>query len=247
MGRIVAVSGGTLETTELINKYMIEISAKENPNVLFIRTAAKDNAGYVSEFTAAFNKLGAKVETVLLTHRTYQKNELQNMIDRADIIYVGDGNAVFMMNKWKEVSLDEMLYRAFKSDSAVLAGLGAGAACWFSCGYSNSDYNHGHTDRNYIWVDKFLGIHNVAICPHYDKDAVRGFDRRLMDKGIPGFTFEDNSAFVQNGERSMFIKSADGVHAYSMVFLNGLVACKEVGLVCADRLNDENASADDPC
>ncbi|MBO4235348.1 MAG: Type 1 glutamine amidotransferase-like domain-containing protein [Firmicutes bacterium] len=239
MGRIVAIFGGSLESTEKLNRYAINLTGKTNPTVLFVPTASKDNAAYIEEFRTAFEKLGAKVETVELARRYYSRGQLQSIVGGSDMVYVGDGNLRFMMKTWKEQSLDEILYRAFKSDSIVLSGLGAGATCWFKCGYSNSDYNQGVTDWNYIWSDELLGIHNVAVCPHYNKNAIRGFDQRIIEKGIPGFAFEDNSAFVQNNEGSRFLKSQDDAHAYSMLFLNGTVTCKEINLKDAGQADEE--------
>ena len=39
MGRIVAISGGELNTTHRINKYIVEAAKKKNPHFLFICTA----------------------------------------------------------------------------------------------------------------------------------------------------------------------------------------------------------------
>ena len=54
MGRIVAIAGGDLVTTQKINQYMINLSGKTCPNVLFIGTASQDNEGYIENFKIAF-------------------------------------------------------------------------------------------------------------------------------------------------------------------------------------------------
>ena len=246
MGRIVAISGGTLETTEKLNKYILELTKKENPNVLFVPTASKDNAEYIAEFTAAFEKLGAKVGAATLTRKQYAESELQNMSDWADAIYVGDGNLLFMMKTWRKMQFDDILYRTFTGDSAVLAGIGAGCTCWFNCGYSNSDYNRGMTDWNYMWADNLLDLHHTSACPHYNRDAVRGFDLRLMEKGLPGFALEDNTAFTQNGDRSLFLKSTADANAYYMLYLNGEVSHKEIKLRFPDEIEETDQAAEMP-
>ena len=42
MGRVVAISGGNLQTTEKLNMYALKLSGKETPNVLFIGTASEE-------------------------------------------------------------------------------------------------------------------------------------------------------------------------------------------------------------
>ena len=46
MGRVVAISGGNLQTTERLNMYALKLSGKESPNVLFIGTASMDSDEY---------------------------------------------------------------------------------------------------------------------------------------------------------------------------------------------------------
>ena len=48
MGRVVAISGGNLQTTERLNMYALKLSGKESPNVLFIGTASMDSDEYYS-------------------------------------------------------------------------------------------------------------------------------------------------------------------------------------------------------
>ena len=240
MGRIVAISGGTLESTELLNKHIIKLSNKSNPNVLFVPTASKDEARYITSFTDAFNKLGAKVETIAFSKKDYSEKELQRLVDWADVVYVGDGNIVWLINTWRKHRFDEILYRAFTSDSLVLSGIGAGCTCWFNCGYSNSHYNRGESDWNYIWSDNLLDLHHTAVCPHYNEAAIKGFDLHLVDTGLPGFALEDNTAFTQNGDRSLFLKSVENAHAYYLVYLAGEISHKEIKLVRADQVQDDN-------
>jgi dipeptidase E len=42
MGRIVAIAGGDLKTTHKINQYIVALTKKENPELLFIGTASCD-------------------------------------------------------------------------------------------------------------------------------------------------------------------------------------------------------------
>lgn len=42
MGKIVAISGGDLESTNSLNLFAIQLTEKETPNVLFIPTVRRE-------------------------------------------------------------------------------------------------------------------------------------------------------------------------------------------------------------
>ena len=50
MGRIAAISGGSLESTEALNKYALAMTEKDKPNVLFVPTASRDDQKYIARF-----------------------------------------------------------------------------------------------------------------------------------------------------------------------------------------------------
>ncbi len=230
MGRIAAISGGSLESTEALNKYALAMTEKDKPNVLFVPTASRDDQKYIANFKEAFSALGAEVQVLELIRGNYSESKIDKMLDWADLIYVGGGNAVYMLNVWNRLNLIEKLRTIFKNDSAVLSGNGAGCVCWFYCGYSNSQYNDGSTDWQYIWADNLLDLHHNAVCPHYNDDERSNFDRRLLEKEIPGFALEDNVALIQIGEHTEFIASHPKARAFYMIYLNSQLLKKEIDL-----------------
>ena len=42
MGRIVAIGGGELDTTHKINKYIVEMTEKKNPKMLFVHIIMRE-------------------------------------------------------------------------------------------------------------------------------------------------------------------------------------------------------------
>ena len=60
------------------------------------------------------------------------------MILDADIIYVGGGDTVRMMEKWKEYNVNSYLKEAYEK-GVVLSGISAGSICWFEFGHSDCD------------------------------------------------------------------------------------------------------------
>ncbi|PJC37072.1 peptidase E, partial [Candidatus Peregrinibacteria bacterium CG_4_9_14_0_2_um_filter_53_11] len=51
----------------------------------------------------------------------------------ADLIYVGGGNTLKMMLRWKRFGVTTLLKQAYRKD-IVLAGVSAGSICWFEYG-----------------------------------------------------------------------------------------------------------------
>ena len=90
---------------------------------------------------------------------------IEGLINKADIIYVGGGNTKSMLAVWKEWKLDKLLIKAY-SKGTVLAGVSAGAICWFDTGITDS----WASNLNYI---DCLGILPGSCCPHYDSEKDR--------------------------------------------------------------------------
>lgn len=239
MGRLAAIGGGDFRSAEALNRYALNMTCKERANVLFLPTASRDDSNYITEFTNVFSEMGAEVRVLELTRKKYSDTEIDELFRWADMLYVGGGNTIFMMNTWRRYGIDIRLKEVFDSDSAVLAGNGAGCTCWFNCGYSNSQYNNGKTDWQYIWADNLLDFHHAAVCPHYNDEGRSNFDRRLLEKEIPGFGLEDNTALIQIGEHTEFIGSHPRAKAFYLIYLNGEMMKKEINLKYMKNAHDQ--------
>ncbi|MFT4326251.1 MAG: Type 1 glutamine amidotransferase-like domain-containing protein [Candidatus Woesearchaeota archaeon] len=211
MGTIVAIGGGEIgrpkksggrypiETTA-IDKEIIRLSKKKNPKVLFIPTASKDSESYYEVFKRHYTKLGAKVDVLYLTKKQYSYKELESRILSTDIIYVGGGNTLYMMNLWRKLKVDKILKKAFDKN-IILSGLSAGSICWFSFGISDSrTYKHNPKALTKV---RGLGFVPAIICPHYDTEIHRHSATKKYAKTSPLVTLAlDNcSAFAYTNER----------------------------------------------
>lgn len=211
MGRIVAIASGDLLSTRPLNKYAIKLAKKKNPNVLFIGTASRDAQDYQDTFTKEYNKMGCEVKYLCLVPATGE-DRINNLLSWVDIIYVGGGDTVFMMQMWKKYGVDEKLKKIYEKDSAVLTGISAGAICWFCCGHSDSQSFSKESEWEYCWADG-LGIVPMAFCPHYE-ERQSSFDTMLLEKNMPGLAMENNTAFVENDGERYFIRSSNEAQAF---------------------------------
>ena len=227
MGRIVAISSGDLQSTQAINKYTVSLTNKPSPNVLFIGTASEDNVGYIVNMGRVFGNLKCNVKALCLVTKTYTEAEIDELLSWADIIYVGGGDTVFMMRKWKEVSLDKKLKDIYQKDSAVLMGISAGAICWFSCGHSDSEAVR-EEEFGFGWAEGMLDIHHFAFAPHYDEEGRDSFDVMLKQKNIIGLGVETDAAFVEINGTISYIKCSENAKVYRLEYVDGELQKEEL-------------------
>ncbi len=137
---IVAIGGGEIRTrgTTDIDREIIRLSNREHPKILFIPTASSDSERYCQRFAEHFGKfLKCKTDVLLLLDAPPSAREIERKIFSANIVYVGGGNTLYMMRVWRRLGVDQLL-RAAYHDGIVLAGISAGAICWFASGHSDS-------------------------------------------------------------------------------------------------------------
>lgn len=228
MGRIVAIAGGDLLSTRPINTYTIQLRNKRNANVLFVGTASHDAEGYIESIVKEYTFLGCNIKSLCLVTNSYSADEIDELLAWTDIIYVGGGDTVFMMQTWKKFHLDEKLKRIYEQDTAVLTGLSAGAICWFNCGYSDSESFQNGESWNYCWANDMLDIFHVAYCPHYNEEGRDTFDIMLKQKNMPGLAMENNTAFVYDNGSQYFIRSTSAAKAFYVRYKDELIEKKEV-------------------
>ena len=230
MGRIVAISGGDLESTKAINEYAVKMLNTTSKNVLFIGTASNDADEYIENITMVFSQMDCKVKSLQLATQIYNSEEIKEIVSWADIIYVGGGDTIFMMNIWKRYGLDAILKDVYKNDKAILMGISAGAICWFECGCTDSELATVRKGVTYGWANDMLNIHHYAYCPHYE-ERVEDFDMLMKEKNIDGLAMENNTAFVEENGKIYYIKSSEESKAYIFKCEDGKFEKEEISIM----------------
>lgn len=199
MRRIIAIGGGELRerTTLAIDEYIANL-AKERAgdrraNALFIPTASHDFMPYYNTFhkvyTGVFN---IKTDVALTVFKEVDLEKLKGKFEKADMIYVGGGDTVFMLNSWKESGLLPLLKDAYER-GVIIAGLSAGAICWFSDMYTDSEEALGEGEKYAMF--KGLGWIEGTISPHYGARML-DFDKIVCYNDFRAYGLEDNSSLV---------------------------------------------------
>ena len=163
--QIIAAGGGgfSMEDTLALDRYILQQARTKTPSICFLPTASGDSAAYVARFYQSFLELGAH-PTVLSLFRL-PTADLASYLAEQDVIYVGGGNTRSMLALWREWEVDRLLHEVGNSGT-VLAGVSAGAACWFE--ESISDSVPGKLTRTVG-----LGLLKGAFCAHYEAEARR--------------------------------------------------------------------------
>ena len=119
------------------------------------------------------------------------------MLARQDAVYVLGGNTANLLALWRLHGLDRVLREAWEP-GMVMAGMSAGAICWFESCTTDS---FGPTLQP---LHGGLGFLPGSLCPHYHGEAQRRpLYRRLVAEGAlpPGYAVDDGAALVFDGDR----------------------------------------------
>ena len=188
--QIIAMGGGGFSMepdNPLLDQYIVKQARRSNPSVCFFPHATDDASRYVLNFYKAFTRLN--VRPTYLSLFTPPTTDLESFLLEQDIIYVGGGNTKSMLALWREWKLDEILYKAYQNGT-VLAGISAGANCWFQ--ECSTDSLPGK-----LSMLPCLGMIKGSFCPHYDGESERRPSlHKLIGENlmIPGYAADDGAA-----------------------------------------------------
>ena len=208
MPSIAALGGGGFlmePRNRRLDDWLLSLTRKRRPRVLFLPTAGGDSARYVARFHRAFPD-GAHLG---LFNRTV--GDLRSFVLGHDLVYVGGGNTANMLAIWRVHGLDAILKEAYESGT-VLCGVSAGANCWFENSLTDS---FGRPLRP---LNDGLALLPGSFCPHYDgeRDRRDAYRRFVAGGALPGgWAAEDGVAVLWSGGKvADIVTSRRGKSAY---------------------------------
>ena len=137
---IFAMGGGgfTMEPANpLLDDFVLSLADVGEPRILFLPTASGDTTMQINAFKDRFGERACAPEQLSLFHLRGSTRSLEEIVLGQDIIYVGGGSMRNLLALWRAHGLDRLLVQAWESGT-VLAGLSAGAMCWFQAGVTCS-------------------------------------------------------------------------------------------------------------
>jgi peptidase E len=205
-GNIVAMGGGGFGSgNPMLDRYALSLVDADRPKVCFIPTASGDDAGYTLEFYKAYGSYGCEPHVLNLFPREVE--DIAGFLLGMDMVYVGGGSTANLLAVWRLHGVDEALEEAWRSN-VVLAGLSAGANCWFESSTTDS-FLLGKADALHDGV----GILPGSYCPHYSSEPERrpSYMSMVAEGVLPdGYACEDGTAVHFVGTEMHAAVSVDG-------------------------------------
>jgi dipeptidase E len=112
--------------------------AGQAPRVLFLPTASGDPTGQINAFRARFGgRADCEAAHLSLFHLHGSTRTLEEVVREQDAVYAGGGSMRNLLAIWRAHGIDRLLVEAWERGT-VLAGISAGAMCWFEAGVTKS-------------------------------------------------------------------------------------------------------------
>ena len=127
--KIIAIGGGgfTHQLDQSLDQFVIDKLKKTNNKIGFLATASKDDKKKISLFYKRFENTEFELSHFNLTSNI---NGFSEWLMSKDLVYIGGGNTVFMLEIWRKNKLEHIFKEAYEK-GIILSGISAGAVCWF--------------------------------------------------------------------------------------------------------------------
>ena len=228
---LITIGGGEIrnKTTLKIDEYVANKAklhaGDKRANALFVGTASHDSMPYFNSFRKTYTSVfDIKAEVALVVYGEMDMEKIKGKIDNADCIYIGGGDTMFMLDKWKELGLDKLIIDAY-NQGKIICGLSAGAICWFTDMYTDYEIMRGQSSS--YALKKGLGLIKGTMCPHFN-EREEDFTKALKEGKLNNAYCVENDCAIEfiDGEFSRVVSA--GGNAYFMVNDNGNIIKKQL-------------------
>lgn len=182
-------AGGFSDSDPKLDRFVLDLTGSARPKVCFLPTASGDALGYAIRFYESFPSRSFDASVLWLFER--KVSDIGSFLEEQDVVYVGGGNTANMLAVWRLHGVDVALRAAWEA-GVVMAGISAGANCWFEASTTDS-FLLGRADP----LRDGLGLVAGSFCPHYDSEPSRRPEfLRLVGEGAlpPGIGCDDMAA-----------------------------------------------------
>src|SRR5919198_1641909 len=200
MTRRIVPCGGQQLVYPALTRYVLELSGKPRPKILFLPTASGDNAAYLLSFYQALAGVDCAPSHLELFSRTIA--DVDGLIRSQDVVMVGGGNTANMLAIWRLHGVEDALKAAYRTGT-ILTGWSAGCICWFEAGITDSFTPDLGPLRDGVKLLK------GSACPHYDSEERRRpvYAREIAAGMAPGIALEDGVAALYEDEQLVEVVS----------------------------------------
>jgi len=207
--KIIAIGGGgfTHGSFPELDDFCLSETGLVRPRLGFIGTASGDDPQKIARFRTRFEGVAGT-----MTHlpMTLPAIDLATRLEQVDLVYVGGGDTEKMVAMWRRTGWDRVLGDACRS-GVTLAGVSAGAVCWFDTFLFSSGAGPMRPLRG-------LGLIPSGACPHYSTETDRrdALHSAVAARRMPASIAIDDGVAVafENGHPTGICCAAPGAGAY---------------------------------
>ncbi len=206
--------GNTAYETLEIDKEIVKMTGKDNPTLLFVGLASSFSDSYYDVIKKNFKELGCTPVYLKKNNLIHNPDLVKDKFRDADIIYVGGGDTIKLLEKIEEYNLKPLFDEALNNNT-VLAGISAGAILFSNKGYSDAYILREEKDT-YEFIKGFKYI-DINITPHYHvdpnktkqlKDYLKKHDEEIygLENGTALKIIDDNIKVITSVKNSKVYK-----------------------------------------
>jgi peptidase E len=181
------------DPSQALDRFVLSLTGKPVPKICFLPTASGDQRDQAMRFHERFGSLPCEQSILWLFHLGRDRVDPVEHLLAQDAIYVGGGSMRNMLAIWREHGVDAAMRAAWEA-GVVLAGLSAGAMCWFEGGISMSGGAPQPVEG--------LGLLAGSLSVHMDSEPGRlPAYRAAVASGQlpPGYAADDGAALLFDG------------------------------------------------
>ena len=218
--KIIAIGGGgfTHQSDLSLDQFVIDKLKRTNNKIGFLATASKDDEKKISLFYKRFENTKFELSHFNLTSNI---NGFSEWIMSKDLVYIGGGNTVFMLEIWRKNKLENIFKVAYEK-GIILSGISAGAVCWFDWILSDSVGPGFNPLRG-------INLISGSCTPHSSNiERINQFESDIKNNKLPqGIAIDDGVAVVFVDGKPTEVYSSRKNHAAYFLDKNKKINLKE--------------------
>ncbi len=218
--KIISIGGGgfTHQLDENLDQFVIDQSKKMNNKMGFLATASRDDKKKISLFYKRFKNTESELSHFNLTSNV---DGFSEWILNKDIVYIGGGNTVFMLEVWRKNKLEHIFKDAYEK-GIILSGISAGAVCWFDWILSDSVGPGFNLLRG-------INLISGSCTPHSSNiERINQFESDIKNNKLPnGIAIDDGVAVVFVDGKPTEVYSSRKNHTAYFIDKNKKINLKE--------------------
>jgi dipeptidase E len=197
------------ERNPALDRLVLALTGKPVPKICFLPTASGDRGDLAMRFRERFDPWPCEPSVLSLFHLGRERIDPVEHLLAQDAIYVGGGSLRNLLAIWREHGIDQTMRTAWES-GVVLAGVSAGAMCWFEGGVSSSG--------GAVEAVEGLGLLSGSLSVHRDSEPerLRVYRAAVADGRLPeGHAADDSAALLfTGGELAECVASREGARVF---------------------------------